>query len=98
MDNKFLIRPEGEITVRTVEHMVHEWSRVLRDNNYSTVELDLHSVSIVDSRGIGVIVGLYKTLHAQSQSLTVTGLSEDLYDLFHLMRLDELFTISKRKG
>lgn len=62
----------------------------------SPVVVDLNSVEIVDSTGIGVLISLYNSLKEKKLGLSVVGASADVLELFQSMRLDRHFPVSGR--
>ena len=60
------------------------------------IVLDMAGVTHIGSSGIGKILLFYKNLAIKNSRLEVCGLSPMLYELFHELKLDSLFTISKR--
>lgn len=65
------------------------------DNNssFDSVTLDISNVDSIDSIGVTFVVGLYKTSVENNKKFKVMGASEDIVNLFSLMRLDEIFTV-----
>lgn len=61
---------------------------------FEEVHLNLESVKIVDSSGIGLIIALHNSLQKTAASLHVIHAAPDILDLFKSMRLDQQFTVS----
>jgi anti-sigma B factor antagonist len=57
------------------------------------VIVDLSSLRLIDSSGVGAIVSLYKRLRAQGGQLQVRGLRDQPLAIFRLLRLDRVFSI-----
>lgn len=57
------------------------------------VELNLTDVSYMDSTGLGVFVGFYKSVKAANGHLELTGLSSRLKRLFDITGLVEIMDI-----
>jgi anti-sigma B factor antagonist len=55
------------------------------------VTLDLASLRLIDSSGVGVIVSLFKRLRAQGGDVRITGLRDQPLAIFKLLRLDRVF-------
>jgi anti-sigma B factor antagonist len=60
------------------------------------VILDLSSAEVVDSLGITLILGLFKTCQQKKIPFQVHGASPDLMRVFKLFSLPRLFTILER--
>lgn len=58
------------------------------------VLIDLTNVSYMDSTGLGVLVGLFKSLRANGGMLTLTGLSDRLKRLFDITGLSDIMKIN----
>jgi anti-sigma B factor antagonist len=55
--------------------------------------VDLSGVSMIDSKGLGILIAAVNSLEAAGRKLRVTGSNPDLVELFKLMRLDRHLTI-----
>ena len=58
--------------------------------------LDLSTAEVVDSLGITLILGLFKTCQQRKISFRVEGASTDLMRVFKLFSLPKLFPIQER--
>lgn len=67
----------------------------LFDKGKRTVVLDLSSVQIINSYGIGKILMCYKRLKAENGVLMVKPLSGFVKETFELLMLDKLLPIDK---
>ncbi len=59
------------------------------------VVFDFRAVSNIGSKGIGKLLLFYKHLAASGADMRVENVSDTLYDLFSVLKLDTLFPISK---
>ena len=57
------------------------------------VTVNLASLRLIDSSGVGAIVSLYKRLRAQGGDVTVVGLKDQPLAIFRLLRLDRVFNV-----
>jgi anti-anti-sigma factor len=55
--------------------------------------VDLDGVEMVDSVGIGVLVAAYNSISKNGGHMAVSNVSEDIYNLFRTMRLDQHFEV-----
>lgn len=88
-----VIQPTVNLTATNAEELRGELERVVADQTGNVV-IDLASVDMIDSKGLSVVLACYQTLSAQSRDLTVLTNNEDLQRLFHIMGLDEHFTVT----
>jgi anti-anti-sigma factor len=55
------------------------------------VVLDLGGVAFVDSAGLSVLVGLFKSTHARGRTLMLVGVRPAVLEVMRVIRLDEIF-------
>ena len=67
--------------------------RELVDEGSLNLTIDLDGVDMIDSKGLAVFVVCHQTVSAKGGSLTVVTDNKDLLGLFHVMRLDQHFTV-----
>ncbi|MBS4197253.1 STAS domain-containing protein [Lederbergia citri] len=84
---------EGEIDAYTapkVKESLHPYA----EKSGIKIIVDLKEVSYMDSTGLGVFVGLFKTLRANEGNLMLTGLSDRLQRLFEITGLADVMNIN----
>ena len=64
------------------------------------VEVDLSSLRLIDSSGVGALVSLYKRARAEGSRVEITGLRDQPLAIFRLLRLDRVLVgaIGKTSG
>jgi anti-anti-sigma factor len=60
-----------------------------------TVVFDLSTVRTITSSGIGKIMNFFKFMDSKKGSMSVKGISEQLYKQFMEIHLDRIFPIAK---
>ena len=55
--------------------------------------VDLDDVEMVDSVGIGVLVAAHNSLSKNGGQMAVSNVSQDIFNLFKVMRLDQHFEV-----
>lgn len=89
---------EGALVVRVEEERIDaavaiQFKDRMRDiANGGRVILDLGQVAFVDSSGLGAIVAVMKVL-APSGKLELAALTPNVRKVFHMTRMDSVFTI-----
>ncbi|MDZ7642261.1 MAG: STAS domain-containing protein [Desulfurivibrio sp.] len=68
----------------------------LRLDSISEVEIDCGQVEHIGSSGIGKLLLLYKKLASKGGTLKVVNLPGPLYDLFIELKMESLFTVSRK--
>ena len=59
-----------------------------------SITVDLSTLRLIDSSGVGVIVSLYKRCKAFGGTVRVIGLKDQPLSIFRLLRLDRVFNVS----
>ena len=80
---------EGELDAVTVPDLRKEIDK-LAAASPKRVEIDLSSLRMVDSSGVGAIVSLYKRVRGQGGEVVVGGLRDQPLAIFRLLRLDRV--------
>lgn len=58
-----------------------------------SVTLELSSLRLIDSSGVGVIVSLFKRIRANGGQVRINGLRDQPRAIFRLLRLDRVFPV-----
>lgn len=64
------------------------------DRGVRSFVLDLSKVSIVDSCGVGLMIGLHNLVQAAGGTLWLTGITHFLQKIFGMMHLDQYFQVA----
>ncbi|HEY6004438.1 MAG TPA: STAS domain-containing protein [Anaeromyxobacter sp.] len=59
----------------------------------TSIRVDLSALRLIDSSGVGLIVGLYKRCRAFGGTVQVSGLKDQPLAVFRLLRLDRIFVL-----
>jgi len=84
---------EGELDAVTVPDLRKEIDK-LAAATPKRVEIDLSSLRMVDSSGVGAIVSLFKRVKANGGDVVVTGAREQPLAVFKLLKLDGVFRLT----
>ena len=87
--------PDGDIVADKVGALREELSLIVEDS--STLVLDLRSVTMIDSSGIGVLISTQNKLKSKGGEMRIINTATDIYKMFVIMRLDKHFEISEMK-
>lgn len=88
-----VIQPAGDVVAANVP----ELRSVLRNTvsaGARDLVLDLRNTAMVDSSGLGLVIGTYNSLERVGGRLTVIHASRDVLQLFQTMRMHQHFAIS----
>ena len=88
----------GEIDHCAAEGLRNEIEMAIVKRNVTRLILDFSQVSFMDSSGVGMIIGRYKTMHARGGSVAACGLQPSVNRLFHLAGLHRIIAITETEG
>ena len=80
---------EGELDAVSVSDLRPDLEKLVKTKP-QIVEVDLSSLRMVDSSGVGALVSLYKRVRAQGGSVVIKGLRDQPLAIFRLLRLDRV--------
>ena len=89
-----IIRPRTNINSDTVEHFKTEILKEVQNKNKKTLILDFLNIKEIDSLGCGVILWLYKKLLNSNIFLELVNVSNSIFNLFKITRIDRLIKIN----
>ena len=93
-DEKWVvISVNGPITFETSDDLQAGFDKVLADGA-KFVRLNLSLVPVSSSSGISSILVLYRKLKKRDGILEIKGISENLFEMFKLLKIDKLIKIS----
>ncbi|MCP3764037.1 anti-sigma factor antagonist [Domibacillus sp. A3M-37] len=87
------IKLAGEIDAYTAPKL-RETAFPYTEKQGADIVIDLSGVSYMDSTGLGVFVGLFKSLNANNGTLKLVGLSDRLKRLFDITGLADIMNIN----
>ncbi len=93
---KAVIRLTGDITASNAPELRVMLKNLVAEGTRDLV-IDLTSVRVVDSSGIGLLVAAHNSLSRLGGRFGVVQVSNDLVELFKAFRLDKHFSISKKE-
>lgn len=88
----------GEIDHCVCSTLRQEIESQLNDPRIKRLHLDFSQVTFIDSSGVGMLIGRYKTMIAKRGSVSASGLSEPVNRLFHLAGLHRIIPITANGG
>jgi anti-anti-sigma factor len=88
------LQVRGSLDSAAAEQFQMELNR-LADGDHKTITLDLSEVPTINSTCIGKILLLRKSLTEQDRSIRISGCSDALYNVFHLIDLDKRINIDR---
>ena len=89
---------QGEIDHFAALQLRRELDNAIREEKIRKLYLDFTDVSFIDSSGIGMIIGRYKTMMAKGGEMSASGLSEGVNRLYHIAGLHRIIPIVEQQG
>lgn len=89
-----IIIPSGDLTASTADNFRIRLIELL-DKGHARYRFDFQNVADIDSVSLSVLIIFARTLSSQEEKrqLEVVNMSRDLQELFHMTRMDQLFSI-----
>lgn len=88
---------EGEIDHHTASALRMEIDDAIQRNKPKTLKMDFADVTFMDSSGIGLVMGRFRTVQPLGGKLIVSNLSPQVYKIMQLAGLEKIVTLSKRE-
>jgi anti-anti-sigma factor len=94
-DGKGIVVIDGDLDNEPAGEALRVAFNKLFDDGLRTIVLDLRSVQIINSYGIGKILMCYKRLKAEGGVMMVKPLTGFVKETFELLMLDSLFPVDE---
>jgi anti-anti-sigma factor len=94
MEGGVRLHPKGDIVASTVEAIKRSLLRAIEEAD-GLVTLDMALVKVVDSLGITLVLGLFKTCKAKELGFEVVNLNPDIHRVFKLFNLTKFFPVAE---
>ena len=85
-----LVYLNGEIDHCSAEKLRRDMENLLRDQTIRRLTLDFSRVSFMDSSGVGMLIGRYKTMAARNGQVCVRNLRPVVKKLFYMAGLHRI--------
>ena len=79
-------------------HVPEEIDNAVMSQKPEVLKLDFDNVSFMDSSGIGLVMGRYRTISLYGGNLIVSNLSPQFYRIMKLSGIEKIATINKREN
>ena len=88
------LKISGELDSITAPDVRATFDEVV-ESKPTKVVLDLSSLRVIDSSGVGAIVSLFKRLRAEGAAFTVEGVQGQPLSIFKVLRLNKVFGLEE---
>lgn len=93
-DSTLILTPEEPLIAAYEDQHSGQWRGLIHgQTNWSAVTLDLCLVKEVDSRGINLVVDLYRSCRQRGSAFAVKGATDHVKRVFDLLKLESLFPV-----
>jgi anti-sigma B factor antagonist len=91
-DSNTIFRVQGELDAISAPELRNELDRLVSDGRQE-ITVDLSDLKLIDSSGVGALVGLYKRVRAGGGAVRFVGVTAQPLVVFKLLRLDMVFGV-----
>ncbi len=91
------VQLRGELDHCSAQGVRREIDGYLMDHGIRHLLLDLSALTLMDSSGIGVILGRYRILRERGGSVAVRGMNSHIARIFRMSGLERVICIIDRK-
>lgn len=88
-----VVKPKGDLVAAKLPPLRLQL-RDMVESGTLQVTVDLAAVGMVDSAGIGLLIGTHNLLKKIGGELSVVHASSDIFELFRKMRIPQHFSVS----
>ena len=89
---------DGEIDHHTAAEIREDIDSEIMLKRPEVLKLDFENVTFMDSSGVGLVMGRYRTLSLSGGKLIVSNLSPQLYKIMKLSGIERIASINKRES
>ena len=90
--DRLCVHLSGEIDHCAASELRAQIEELLQDASIRSLWLDFTDVSFMDSSGVGMIIGRYKTMRERGGSVAACGLKPPVEKLFRMAGLHRIIT------
>lgn len=94
VDGALRLNPKGDLVASTVEAIREGLLKALEEADGAVV-LDLGTSRQIDSLGITLVLGLFKTCQQKGLAFSIEGVNTDILRVFRLFNLTKFFPVTE---
>ena len=88
--SRLTVRLSGELDHYCAQRTRRELDALIADPGVRTLVLDFSNLQFMDSSGIGVILGRYRTMRDRGGSVAVIHINRHIERIFHMSGMDRI--------
>lgn len=94
-NNQLEITFDEKITASVVPALTEKIKELLEEqSDFNQVIADFSKVEYIDSTGITLVIGIYRTVANMEKQFRVIGAKDEIKNLFSIIQLDKIFDIA----
>ena len=95
VDEIVILRPKGNILSGVDANMIHQMVHEELEMNRINFVLDMTDVSLINSSGIGILIGALTAAKNQNGEIKLASVTDKVAHILSMMRLDQVFKMYK---
>ena len=92
-DGIVVLQLKGNILSSADANMVHQLVHEELEADHRKFILDMSDVSLINSSGVGILIGALTAAKNQNGDVTLASVSEKVSHIFKMMHLDQVFAM-----
>ena len=88
-----ILAPEGKVTLGDGDQELGEAVRQALEQGHRKILIDFTKVSVLDSSGLGELVGCYTSIKNRKGELRICGLNSRIFNLMQMTSLHSVFEV-----
>ncbi|BDU72865.1 STAS domain-containing protein [Mesoterricola silvestris] len=88
-----ILAPQGKVTLGDGDQELGEAVRQCLEKGNRKILIDFTKVSVLDSSGLGELVGCYTSIKNRQGSLRICGLNSRIFNLMQMTSLHSVFEV-----
>ncbi|MBU9714765.1 anti-sigma F factor antagonist [Evansella tamaricis] len=97
-DNVLCVRLEGELDHHTAMELRESVDTAIKEQRLTHILLNLENLTFMDSSGLGVILGRYKTVQALGGEMVVCSISPQVKRLFEMSGMFKIIRLTSNEA
>lgn len=93
IDRILIIRLQGELDHHSVESVRNNIEQTIADGNHRKVVLSFEGIDFMDSSGLGLILGRYRSISQHDGQMVLCEVSENLRKLFEVSGILKIISL-----
>lgn len=85
---------KGELVFNTTSFILEYIQKAIQISKADRVILDISNVNHIDSTAVGMFISLKNEMQKAGKTLLLTGSTENVLRIFHLLDIDEFLEVS----